>query len=782
MNRFHCVLICIVLLVPCGRAGAATNARLVSIGTVSPRHLALEISTGRIETFSQIPYEPREGDLIDDANYNGTPVLVRAGQRLGTLVGRDRKLLKPYDRYEPSNLDVATLDDPAVFQIAVNGAPPASPVRVFRKSKPTAKASGATDAFSQIHRLYLELPQPLRTGDTVRVTVSGEALPPMGYLHDSRVALSEAIHVNQIGYRPDDPFKSAFLSCWMGDGGGVTYEPAPVFHLLDAETGDPVFTATARLSRLAGEPEDDRKRNYTLADVWQMDFSGFSRPGRYRLHVEGIGCSQPFVIEAQAWHTAFRTALRGIYHQRSGLALGPPHTGFVRPRDMHPDDGVVVRATRASILETRNGGAAGTDNFKAILAGATTEPVAQAWGGYHDAADWDRQTSHLEIARALLELLEIFPAAAQIDLNIPESGNKIPDLLDEALWGIDFFARLQTSEGGVRGGIESAEHPRQGEGSWQESHQLYAYRPDAATSYQFCAAAIWAAHLLRPYDPARAQALVDRALRAFHWAEQRTPEAGLAPVRDARNFAALHLFRLTGQKRWHDVFLATCVVRDASVPLSVWGQHNQTDAAFLYARMPAEGLDATLLLRVVQALAQNAQSHAAQIAKSGLRWSKTNDTAPISWGRVTKPDMINVLRLHALTRDPRLIALAGAASQFGLGANPSNLVFTTGLGSNPVRNVMHCDANALNVPVPDGMFMMGLYDVSILRPGEFKWILDPLREVVFPAIDTWPVLEATWDIGAWPQMNEFVTPFIAQNAYVWGYLAFRPPLQVVGDN
>jgi hypothetical protein len=81
-----------------------------------------------------------------------------------------------------------------------------------------------------------------------------------------------------------------------------------------------------------------------------------------------------------------------------------------------------------------------------------------------DAGDWDRRVQHLKSGLLLLELAELFPDYfGSLSLNIPESGNGLPDVVNEALWNIDFFRRLQTAAGGIRGGIESSEHPRRGE-------------------------------------------------------------------------------------------------------------------------------------------------------------------------------------------------------------------------------------------------------------------------------------------------------------------------------
>ena len=89
----------------------------------------------------------------------------------------------------------------------------------------------------------------------------------------------------------------------------------------------------------------------------------------------------------------------------------------------------------------------------------------------------------------------------KLNLNIPESGGKLPDMLDEALFGLDVYRRMQTADGGIRGGIESEEHPQYGDASWQESLRVFVYTPDAGAVYWYAGTAARAALVLLKYDP-----------------------------------------------------------------------------------------------------------------------------------------------------------------------------------------------------------------------------------------------------------------------------------------
>ena len=203
-----------------------------------------------------------------------------------------------------------------------------------------------------------------------------------------------------------------------------------------------------------------------------------------------------------------------------------------------------------------------------------TRSSLTAWGGYMDAGDWDRRVQHLKSTMLLFELMELFPEYFDaVTLNIPESGNKLPDVIDEGLFNLDCYRRMQTAEGGIRGGIESSEHPRRGECSWQESLDVMAYEPGVFSSYFYAGVAARAAGILESRDKTLAQTYRESALKAMEWAEKDLPRSekedynGKHPaVRDARNYAAAELYRLTGDTRWNTLFLDTTDFKEGPQP------------------------------------------------------------------------------------------------------------------------------------------------------------------------------------------------------------------------
>ncbi|MFP4056765.1 MAG: glycoside hydrolase family 9 protein [Candidatus Brocadiia bacterium] len=774
--RTTLALACGTLL--CAALGAAEAPEVVHVGTVAPDVLGLTLRAGHVEYGRQVSYEPQPGDRVDRSGHQRW--VYREGKYLGSLVGEEGRIVYTPDRRVGPRLDTAWADRPASYRLVSTDDPRYAdglrPTAVHRKSKPSDLARVGPWQFRapMLHVIYLRLPQPLAEGKSYTLRFDGAALPQQSFVWAPRRMRSEAVHVSHLGFRPDDPAKVAFLSCWLGTGGGLVYKEGLRFEVLDAE-GDSVFQGAARLAKAAGEPEDVYKKNYNGTDVYELDFSPLARRGTYRVCVEGVGCSYPFVVADDAWRRAFFVSARGFYHQRSGIALGPPHTTFQRPRCFHPEDGLKVYHSTCPLMDSGNGLNRKDSNFGNLNKGRTDQLVADAWGGLMDAGDWDRRIQHLVVSRLLLELAGLFPDYfADLALNIPESSDGLPDVVNEALWNLDGYRRMQTAEGGIRGGIESAEHPRHGEGSWQESLPVMAYAPGIWSSYVYAGVAARAAHWLMPRHHELWDLYQESALRAMRWAEKELEAAGERQfpieVRDARNLAAIELYRLTGEARWRDLFLATTFFKEPEAPLWEWRSHDQRDAAWVVLRLQRPGIPDAVKATCLRATRAEADERAAGCARTGFRWTK-HAWRPVGWGCLAAPDAVTLVRAHALTGEPKYLRAALLACQAGGGANPTNVCYTTGLGHRSPRHPLHIDSRITDQPPPAGLTVFGPHDVERAKG---QWGQKLVARFASPPPERWPTIEAWWDVFWYPAVCEFTvqTP-MAANAYVWGYLAAR---------
>jgi len=806
-----------------------TASRVYALG---PQMLAIEVPAPEVNLGQQQPYSPQANDVVTEVGRRTR--VERGGVVIGELVGADKRILYTYDKVESDRVNLAAIDLPASYLVTSQGdrnyASATLPTTVFRKTKPAAFAATAPSARNKSqenpnlswpakHTLYLTLPSPMQVGERYELTFPGLGLATTDFEYRPDRDRSEAVQVSQLGFRPDDPFKVGYLSTWMGNGGALDFPDTLTFQVVDEESKAAVYSGRALLVRPEQQSEDPRGQDYTLTEVHRLDFSDFSQPGSYRLCVETIGCSFSFDIADSVWEEAFFTAARGFYHQRSGIPIGPPFSNFTRQRAFHPDDGVNVYQSGASLLDV-NMGLGSEPTFEKLLATKTDEIVPNAWGGYFDAGDWDRRAQHLSVPRGLLELHNLFPAHfQQVALNLPESSNRLPDIIDEALWTVDFFRRLQTAEGGIRGGIESAEHPNRGETSWQESLPVLAYAPDVWTSYSYAGVAARAAHTLKRYDAQLAVTYQESALQAMAYAEANYPQYVAAGrvgelqhyVKDERNLAALELYRLTGDAHWHDVFLATTVFANVNAEAFVYGSHEQRPAAFLYARLNNPALSGALvaadvaaeekqkeeqpdseknqleptekesavLLPVDERIQTNARAsflrHADDLASltrtTAFGWSKDHPNSPLGWANgLGAPKSVSILQAHALTGDAKYLLAGINSTQFSLGANPENMTFTTGIGDRYPQNPLIIDQRITGQAPPPGITVYGPADFSLYSD---YWTLSAIADDTFPSPWEWPAVENYFDTYLYPIGAEFTVDYMLSSAYTWGYLSAR---------
>jgi endoglucanase len=772
--------------------------QLSHVSAVAPDVLCVEIDACRIIPCIQIPYQPDPSDVVTESGK--TPLgeirnmfVVRDGFPLGTLVGLDRKTITLYERIVGKTLEPDVADDPASYLISSPGDnnynKGVKPEKVWRKSKPT----GWTDESWQLsktqfstskHCVYLKVPYALKTGQAYLISLPALNLNRSGvyYVHDPAYSRSEAVHVSQIGFRADDPDKNAFLSLWMGNGGGYSYPENLEFSLINEKTNERVFKGLAVMQWKGDVPEGiGTKINHSGADVIRLDFSSFNTPGRYRVCVEGIGCGYAFNIDGEStWKHAFELSMKGVFNHRNGIIMGPPYTDFVRPRSFHPQDGVKVYQSSCSLLNSGNGlNALGTDknNFGNLVAGKTDVLVPEAWGGNMDAGDWDRRINHLLTPRLYLELVELNPEYFKnLCLYIPESKNDLPDIVDEAIYGLDIYRRMQMPDGGIRGGVESSEHPIEGGTSWQEIHTVLAYAPDHWSGYIYTGVASRLAVVLKMLGKGElAKTWEVSAIKAMEWAEVEYQKWISAPeyakvtqraknaVPVERNLAAVELYRLTKDKRWHELFLST--QKDC-----------RADAAFVYAR-----LDKSMAIKKDQETAKNLlideANRMVELSANNAFGLTTGSAGRAISGYssiYTIPASTTLVRAHFLSGNPLYLKTILRSALYSAGANPMNLCMTTGLGENCVKNALHEDTKHTGQPAPLGITVFGPCELpySDARPGGD--LEKRLNGSTSPVISNWPSAEAYFDVFWFVSQNEYVIDRpLGQTAFIWGYLASR---------
>ncbi len=743
--------------------------------------LCVVVRHGKVTPGHQEPYKAEPSDQLKPWKYHNW--LERNGKAIGTLVGPKKDVIYIPPKFEESQLDEKWASEPSSYKLVCTShddpafEQPQAAAAVHRKARATDIIR--TDVHKiespREHLIYLSWKSPLKPGSTYQLQFANHdpAITAVTYKHDPRQARSESVHVSQLGFRPDDPIKMAFLSLWTGDGGGVKYKPDLPFELIRCSDNKTMMQGKTKLAMSAEQTELPGQVNHNGADVWLMDFSSFSEPGEYRIYVDQVGCSYPFTIGNDVWSNACRTSVRGLLNQRSGIALGKPYTDFTRPRPFHPADGVVIHVSSAAYVESGKPSSP-EELFARLAKGDTGKTTANAWGGYMDAGDFDRRAEHLVASRYLFDIAAALPFAKPMNLNIPESSNKIPDIIDEALWGLDCFRRMQQADGSVPGGIESAEHPRYGEASWQESHPIYQYAPDPWATGMYSATAAIASGILKDYDAKLADEYKRTSLLAMDCLEKMNSEKKLdgydCRVNDARNLAAIQLYILTGDEKWHDVFKQTTAFNEVQGITAKWLKFDQGEAIFAYLLLPESKTDANIRKWGMHAIINESDKLIAAGKETAFGWTGS-PAARIAWGRLSSPKhAIALIYAYRLTKDSKYLEAMERSCQFATGANPLNLCFTTGVGKKWPDHVFCGDAIITNQPVPPGLTCQGPLEGMITS----SWWLNPYIRI-YPAWKNWPACEAYIDAGMYTIMSEpTIHGTMAPTFYMWAHLAARP--------
>jgi endoglucanase len=363
--------------------------------------------------------------------------------------------------------------------------------------------------------------------------------------------LSAFIVVDDFGYRPGAKKVAVIRDPVRGFDAAESFELGGTFELVDAFSGEVVHSAAA--SPWNGGAEDASSGDRA---AW-FDFSAVTAPSAYYVRAAQRGVRSPvFVISADVYREVLRHAVRTFFYQRAGQVKDAAHAG-------------AGWADGASHLGPGQDGQA---RLYSAANDASTERDLS--GGWYDAGDYNKYTNWT--AEYVIDLLRAYRERPEIwsdDFGIPESGNGVPDVLDEVKWGLDWLVRMQNQNGSLLSivGLSHASPPSSATGP-----SLYG---SASTSATLSGAAAFAfgAKVFRALGPAHAAYAGDlqaRAESAWQFADQNPGVtfrnndessgtsglgAGQQEVNDAgrRNkklVAACYLYDLTGGAQYRSYF------------------------------------------------------------------------------------------------------------------------------------------------------------------------------------------------------------------------------------
>lgn len=550
-----------------------------------------------------------------------------------------------------------------------------------------------------------------------------------------------AILCNQAGYLPQGR-KTAVLTA------GERFTVMKVNAELNTITSDSGGTqGQAEQAVMEGTARDAGTDAASGDHVRVADFSGLTQDGIYYVQNELGERSHCFRIGQDVYQALQKDLTKALYYQRCGCALQEAHAGEYTHPECHMQTAVLWN-DRSIAKEVR--------------------------GGWHDAGDYGRYISPAAVAVGhLLYAFQLFPESFQDSLNIPESGNGIPDALNECRYELEWMLKMQDEEGGAYHKLTSERHadfimP-------EEDHaQFYLFPVSSMATADYAASMALASRVYRAYDSGFADRLYEAAVKAYGWLDRHPEYVGFRNPEscntgeyddvcdlDERLWAAAEMLVTTGEKKYQD---QVDRLLQEELTKTDFGWTDVSGFAAL-AVLTDESHKASAESRAVlkEAVFTEADRLAAVAAQSG--YGVAMEPEDYIWGSnmvVLNRGMLFVLAaLLAGQEDGKHVYEQTALAQMDylLGMNAVDYSYVTGYGEHAYRHPHNRPTECDDIDLPMPGWVSG---------GPFKTPCDEVGREQIPAGT--PPMKCYLDHAACYSLNEITiywnTPAIFVTAYI----------------
>ena len=498
------------------------------------------------------------------------------------------------------------------------------------------------------------------------------------------------IRVDQLGYAPKLPKEVAVTVA--GD------------YVLTDANGVPVRTY----------PDIAPKEDAASGDTVAMFDLGDLAPGRYTL--TGGGESREITVAERPWRDVTNALIKGLYYQRCD-ELKEEHAGVYRHPACHTGLAEEWRKPEPPLPEDVK--AKIPPHFLKMLEIPLEEPYGEApaprriRGGWHDAGDYGKYVGPGAVTVGhLLYAWKLFPNGCGDDLNIPETGNGVPDILNEVRFELEWILQMQRADGAFYHKLTSDHFPPFI--MPEEDTQPEYLSPISRTATADAVAALaLAARVYRMYDAEFADRCLNTALFGWKWLTEhpetrpyRNPMGlqsgyyGDSEDHDERFWAACELYATTGESVYREV--AEGFYREGR-RLTQFGWAEVSGLGALCCLFDLGEKGGELLYDDLKAAFLRRSEWALLVVKdSGYRTAipKTK----YEWGSILT-SMSNAMAMimnTLLTGREDMRAAALAQLNYALGLNALDLSFITGYGERQIMFPHHrpSGADGIDAPVP----------------------------------------------------------------------------------
>jgi len=482
------------------------------------------------------------------------------------------------------------------------------------------------------------------------------------------------IKVNQIGYELNHE-KFALVSCFPDT---LQLSADTEFNVIN-EAGQVKFTG--RLQQVSVNTDK------TSGEVvYKADFSQLNESGTYFIRISNpqIDDSFKFIIGSNIYNNLFTDTMKYFYYQRQGLDLEQRYAGIFARKDLHPNDITIKKYSQKS---------------------DPNAPLYDISKGWYDAGDFGKYfPPAASTVTDLLFAYEFFPQVFYDNqLNIPESGNGIADILDEIKWQLDMMFKL---EDGLTGGFYEVAN--------YEGNIIYIIDTDGITgagNTKSTNATAWAAGVFShaymvyrniPDNRTFADKCLETAKRAWNYLERNPHDntwvygAGRSYYHDSNNtmqikfLAAAALYRATGEDRFNQYVLDNYMGFNYTREFNAYQVVSIGDIGTGFIHYAMSSNPDTDVINFFKEKFEGFEHQLLNIYETN-NWSIALVDWAYFWGS-NKPVVRIPVELYICNRlfnkdTKKSVELMRNSLHYILGINPLSYSFVSGYGENCVKNI-----------------------------------------------------------------------------------------------
>ena len=612
--------------------------------------------------------------------------------------------------------------------------------------------------------LYLTLDERIRDNESVEVNSKHWPAGTQFKVSCDPLRFGPAIHVNQTGYIPAES-KKAMIGYYLGSLGEL--KVGGDFKLVDAKTGKEVFTG-----KLSPRPD----KGFTFSSYQQVleaNFNAFKSPGEYRLQAPGLGASWPFWIDDGVAAAMARAHALGLYHQRCGAANEMPFTRFTHgpchtaPAEVPDSPGAptqkFIAQSTGDYTNTVRHTAPQLKDAASSLYPFVRKGKVDVSGGHHDAGDYSKYTiNSAGLIHYLMIAVDAFSGVSELDnLGLPESGDRIGDVLQIAKWEADFLAKMQDDDGGFYFLVYPKERRYENNVTPDQGDPQVVWPKNTAGTASAVAALAQCASSpsFKKHFPKEAARYLQKAKTGWRFLEQAIAKHGKDGAYqkithygheflhdDELAWAACELFLATGDRAIHKRLTEWFNPNAANTRRWGWlrlcGSYGCAIRSYALAaksgRVKSDQLDVAFLKRCENELTSAAEDHWRRAEESAYGTSFPTETKRVraaGWYFSSEAafDLAAASQLdYPRANDPRAKFREAILSNlnYELGCNPLNISYTTGLGWKWQHEIVHQYAVNDRRSLPPSGIPLGNIQAGFMWLDHYK---QELGALTFPA-------------------------------------------------